>query len=89
LFEKNNLDIHCRLINDDARTTIRFAECGLGIGIIPESAIELIHGSDMTHKSIAGASVKSKIELVYNPSVYIPKCTQLFIDYLKQHPMIL
>lgn len=87
LFEENNLDIHCRLINDDARTTIRFAECGLGIGIIPESAIELIHGENMVHKSIADTSIESKIELVYNSSAYMPKCTSLFIDYLKQNPM--
>ncbi len=83
LFEENNLDIHCRLINDDARTTIRFAEGGIGIGIIPESAIELIHGENMVHKFIAKSKIESRIELVYNPSAYMPKCTALFIEYLK------
>ncbi len=83
LFEENNLDIHCRIINDDARTTIRFAECGLGIGIIPESAIELIHGENMVYKQIPESEIESSIELVYNPSSYMPKCTSLFIDYLK------
>lgn len=83
LFEENNLNIHCRLINDDARTTIRFAECGLGIGIVPESAIELIHGENMVHKHIPESKIESGIELVYNPSSYMPKCTSIFIDYLK------
>ncbi|MGN0473713.1 MAG: LysR family transcriptional regulator [Acutalibacteraceae bacterium] len=83
LFEENNLNIHCRLINDDARTTIRFAECGLGIGIVPESAIELIHGENMVHKHIPESKIESGIELVYNPSSYMPKCTSIFIEYLK------
>lgn len=87
LFEENNLDIHCRIINDDARTTIRFAESGLGIGIIPESAIDLIHGENMLHKSIPESTIESRIELVYNPSSYMPKCTKLFIDYLSENPV--
>lgn len=88
LFEENDLDIHCRFINDDARTTIRFAECGLGIGIIPKSAAELVHGENMVRKTIAGANIESRIELVYNPSAYIPKCTKLFIDHLTENKKI-
>lgn len=84
LFENEGLGVQCFCVNDDARTTVHFADEGLGIGIVPLSAAGLIRNPDVVCRKIGKCDIDSKIELVYNPQSYIPACTKAFIEYLKR-----
>ncbi|MDV3425943.1 MAG: LysR family transcriptional regulator [Bacillota bacterium] len=87
LFEDESLQIKCFCVNDDARTTVHFADEGLGISIVPASAAKLIRNPDVECRKIDKCHIDSKIELVYNPESYIPACTKYFIEYLKKMPL--
>ena len=83
-------------MNDDARTTVSLAHAGYGIGIIPESAGNIITHSLMLQKKyedkecplicipLEDSHFLSDICLLYKPNNYISKAGDLFIQYLKE-----
>lgn len=50
-FSKQQLSCQIFCKNEDARTTLYWADAGLGIGIIPESAVSLIESTDTVCKN--------------------------------------
>jgi len=75
-----NVQIFC--INDDARTTLCWADAGLGIGIVPASAISLIKGRDTICKTITDADLASSICIISNPGAYKSSLAKIFTSYL-------
>lgn len=75
-------DFYC--INDDARTTLHFAEAGLGIGIMPKSAVSMHSGHGFC-RSISDCEILSDVVLAWQADSYIPTCTKNFMDYIKNH----
>ena len=47
--------------NDDARTTLLWAETGLGIGIVPRSAIDLVKSQNLSYKEISNPLLHTQI----------------------------
>ena len=72
-------------MNDDARTTVSMANCGLGIGIIPESTLPLMSSSNMIYKAISDSKFHSSICMLRNPTSYQSTVANLFFEFLEDH----
>lgn len=70
-------------MNDDARTTASMANSGLGIGIIPESALPLLSSSTLIKKTISEPELNSSICLLRNPNSYRSTVVNLFYGFLE------
>lgn len=73
-------NIVCR--NDDARTTLFYAEQGLGIALLPISAAFTRH-PDIISKEIEGDPWKTDIILLYDESSYLPSCAKELLEFLR------
>ena len=71
-------------INDDARTTLYWAEAGLGIGIVPESIITKTKGSDIVLKPIKDSSLASEITLIHLKGKALSSAAKAFIAYIRE-----
>lgn len=69
-------------MNDDARTTASMANAGLGIGIVPESALPLIFDTHMEKRIISDEGLESNICLLRNPNSYLSTVMELFYQFL-------
>ncbi len=72
--------IFCRC--DDARTAISLADTGLGIAIVPESALLRSNYPNLTHKKIAQNTLISDICVLRNPNSYLSKLAEIFYDFI-------
>lgn len=84
-FSKQQLSCQIFCKNADARTTLHWADAGLGIGIVPRSAVSLIRKPDTVCKKIADAELASRICLVYHENHYLSALAKLFLNYLTTH----
>ncbi len=82
-FETNKRSYNIICMNDDARTTAAFVEEGIGVGLIPESALQFIHNLDVVSREITDCTISSDIEFVYNPNSYIPSCGRAFQEFMQ------
>ncbi len=73
-------DIFCK--SDDARTTLLWANEGLGIGIVPESAICFADCERTIVKSLSNATLRSTISLMYDSNTYQSSTVKLFLEFL-------
>lgn len=72
-------------MNDDARTTASMVNAGLGIGIIPESALSLLSDTSITQKVIKESTLESSICILRNPNSYLSTVVELFYSFLKSY----
>lgn len=70
--------IFCK--NDDARTTLLWANAGLGIGIVPKSAFELADHRHLLYKEIQCEKLKTQIAAIWLKDRYISSLAMRFID---------
>lgn len=76
--KKIQWDIFCK--NDDARTTLLWANEGLGIGIVPESAIGFADTSKTVIRAISDCELQSTIAVIYNPDTYSSSTAKQFLE---------
>lgn len=74
-FEPN---IFCK--NDDARTTLLWADAGMGIGIVPKSAVALIKSSSLKYKEIKEPSLETQIAAIWMKNRYISTAAKHFLE---------
>ena len=74
-FEPN---IFCK--NDDARTTLLWADAGMGIGIVPKSAVALIKSSSLKYKEIREPSLETQIAAIWMKNRYISTAAKHFLE---------
>lgn len=77
-FKQQDLVPRICCITDDARTASVFANNGLGVALLPESA--LTTNSELVTRNIADNPWKTDIKLLYDENTYLPKCTKLLLD---------
>lgn len=70
--------IFCK--NDDARTTLLWANAGLGIGIVPRSAFELGNNGNLHCKEITSEALQTRIAAIWLKDKYISPIAAKFID---------
>lgn len=71
-------EIFCK--NDDARTTLQWANAGLGIGIIPESALRLSNHTGLCVKTINNESLRTQIAAIWSKERYLSSLANRFIS---------
>lgn len=69
--------------NDDARTTLLWAASGLGIGIVPYSAINLVPNSNLKLKIINDSFLESQIAAIWIKDKYISTSAKHFLDIFR------
>lgn len=74
--------VFCR--NDDAQTTLALAESGLGVGILPASALTEQENHRLTVRAIDDAALTTEIAAVYREPKLLPQCARLFLSFLKE-----
>lgn len=72
-------------LNDDARTTLLWANAGLGIGIIPRSALGLANNSNLQSKEIRSESLHTRIAAVWVKDKFLSSLASNFIESFKGH----
>ena len=71
--------IYCR--NDDAKTTILWANAGHGIAIVPYSAVTLAAHNNLHIKIINEEKLYTRITLIWMKNRYLSLLAKNFIDY--------
>lgn len=66
--------------NDDARTTLLWAGSGLGIGIVPKSAVALADCSNLVVKEIHSGELRTRIAAIWKKDKYISSLAARFIE---------
>ena len=80
-------DIFCK--NDDARTSVIWADAGLGISILPASAFGLVKNPDTVSRQISDLPLTSSICLVRSQDTWISTAAHAFLNCLSEtydHP---
>lgn len=72
-----------RCCNDDAQTTLALAENGLGIGILPASAIYHLNNPRLTVLKIEDAALSTEIAVLCKSKEQLPQVALLFWDMMK------
>lgn len=66
--------------NDDARTSLLWANSGLGIAIVPKSSIKLIGSSDIIFKEIMSEELSTQIAIIWSKTGYLSSAGKKFLD---------
>ncbi|WP_379151571.1 LysR family transcriptional regulator [Paenibacillus sp. sgz5001063] len=77
---ENGFDPQVFCMNDDARTTLLWANAGLGVGIIPRSAYTLADNSNLVHKEIRSDSLNTRVAAVWMKDKYLSSLAEKFIE---------
>jgi DNA-binding transcriptional LysR family regulator len=80
---ENGFDPLIFCMNDDARTTLLWANAGLGIGIIPKSAFELTNNSNLIYKEINSESLRTRVAAIWIKDKYLSSLASKFIESFK------
>ena len=78
-------EIYCR--NDDARTTVLWANAGLGIALAPLSAMKLAAHENLHIKIIEEPSLETKIAVIWRRDTYLSHIGQKFLTALCGKPI--
>ena len=65
--------------NDDARTSLLWANAGLGIAIVPKSSIKLIGSSDIIFKEIDNEELSTQIAIIWSKTGYLSSAGKNFL----------
>ena len=66
--------------NDDARTSLLWANSGLGIAIVPKSSIKLIGSSDIIFKEIDNKELSTQIAIICSKTGYLSSAGKNFLN---------
>ncbi|MGN7760304.1 LysR family transcriptional regulator [Paenibacillus sp. 22594] len=77
---ENGFEPQVFCMNDDARTTLLWANAGLGIGIIPRSAFILANNSNVLSKVIRSDSLNTRVAAVWMKDKYLSSLAVKFIE---------
>lgn len=70
--------IFCK--NDDARTSLLWANSGLGIAIVPKSSLKLIGSSSLIFKEIDNKSLSTQLAAIWLKNGYLSSAGQNFLQ---------
>lgn len=69
--------------NDDARTSLLWANAGLGIAIVPKSSIKLIGSSNLIFKELDNAELSTQIAIIWSKTGYLSSAGKNFLNLFK------
>ncbi len=71
--------IFCK--NDDARTTVLWANAGYGVGIVPASALTLAAHENLHTKTIREKKLRTRIAAIWMKDRYLSSLGEKFLEY--------
>ncbi|WNS44873.1 LysR family transcriptional regulator [Paenibacillus sp. MMS20-IR301] len=80
----NGFDPRFFCMNDDARTTLLWANAGLGVGIIPRSAYSLAANRNLVSKEIRSDSLHTRVAAIWMKDKYLSALAAKFIENFQQ-----
>ena len=79
---KVKASIYC--LNDDSRTTVAWAEEGLGIGIVPKSIIDN-SDKNIEFYELDEDELKTQISIVWMKNEYLPRSARNLLDMIRDY----
>lgn len=79
LFHDNSAELSTFCLNDDARTTLLWAKAGLGIGLVPQSAAEMISGENLRVRILDEPKLFTQLGLMYRKEIQLSAAAEKFI----------
>lgn len=70
-------------INDDARTTLLWAAAGLGVAIVPKSALNLVMSENLNFKIINESNLTTRIAAIWIRDKYLSSVARSFLEVFK------
>lgn len=83
-YTKASLQPHILCKNDDARTSVLWARAGLGVALVPASALRSDPAPGLIHKTITDSFLHSSICLIHKENKHIPHTARAFLEYSKK-----
>lgn len=84
LFVEHGFLPHVICRNQDARTTLQWAKSGIGIGIVPASALALVDASDLDTAELCEERLYTDIMLICMKDHYLSDVAATFLSYYEQ-----
>ena len=82
-FKENNTAFSVFCKNDDARTSLLWANAGLGVAIVPFSAIKIFDFPNLTYKIIDDEKLYTQVCAVYHKNKFLSSAGKSFIENFK------
>lgn len=83
IFEEKDIHPEIICLNEDARTTAAWAENGMGIGIMPKSALGLLKNGETAALEIDDERMSSEIYLIAHKNSYRSPIALGFWDFVR------
>ena len=81
-FAREGLSPSCFCMNDDARTSVYWADAGLGVGIVPASSRPLLRNPQTKVYEIGDSGLFTSISVVHNKNAYLSTIARRFLTHL-------
>lgn len=69
--------------NDDARTTLLWAQSGIGIAIVPKTALELVKSTNLKYKEINESYLETSIAAIWRKDRYLSTTAKHFLEFFE------
>lgn len=86
LCEQKGITPQVFCIADDARTTLMWAEAGLGVAVVPQSAYRIMPHHNMVYGELSEEDLHTRIAAVCKKGCSLSWAAQQFLETFAQHP---
>ena len=86
LCEQKGITPQVFCIADDARTTLMWAEAGLGVAVVPQSAYRIMPHHNMVYGELSEEDLHTRIAAVCKKGCSLSWAAQQFLELFAQHP---
>lgn len=86
LCEQHKITPQIFCIADDARTTLMWAEAGLGIAVVPQSAYRIMPHHNMVYCELSEENLHTRIAAVCKKGCSLSCSAQRFLEFFSQQP---
>lgn len=80
--QKNGFEPHILCRGDDVRSLLVWAAAGLGLAIVPKSAVGLVPSNNLTYKEIIEPSLKIRKAIIWLKNRYLSATTRNFLEMI-------
>ena len=80
--KKNGFDPQILCQGDDVRSLLVWAEAGLGLAIVPKSAVGLVPSNNLRYKEIIESSLEIKKAIIWLKNRYLSATTKNFLEMI-------
>ncbi len=83
-FQSRAVNPYILCINDDARTSVAWIEKKMGVGILPKSAVEMLHQNNIAIKQFDDLAITSDIVCMFTPPIFRSTAAQALYEYISE-----